>query len=141
MFNGAHKIILNLVFVSEASSQAIFPILSRFSVSSKSSLERAFQKVLKFSLLIGLPLAIFLSTFSEEIVVLILGSKFVDSAPVLSILGWSLVPLFMAGFTQRILVAENRQGLTTGGINREMDPHRAGRRRCGSRECSPMGIQ
>lgn len=113
MFNGAHKIIMNLLFISEASSQAIFPILSRFTVSSQDYLKIAFEKVLKFSLLIGLPLAIYLSRFSEGTISVILGSKYLESASVLRVLGWALVPLFMAGFTQRILVAGNRQGLTS----------------------------
>ncbi len=113
MFSGAHKIVLNVVFASAASSQAIFPIFSRFAVSSRASLDTAYQASLKFALLIGFPLAIFLTNFSEPLIVLILGDKYVESAGVLGILGWALVPLFVTSFVERVLVAGNRQGLTT----------------------------
>lgn len=113
IFNGPHKIVLNLVFISEGSAQAIFPILSRFTASSRASLEKAYQTSLKFALLMGLPIAIFLSKFSKALVVLILGQKYVESAAVLSIIGWTLVPLFVVGFIQKVLVAGNKQSLTT----------------------------
>jgi O-antigen/teichoic acid export membrane protein len=113
IFNGPHKIILNLLFISEGSTQAIFPILSRFTASSRASLDKAYQTSLKFALLMGLPIAIFLSKFSKALVVLILGHKYVESAPVLSIIAWALVPLFVVGFMQKVLVAGNKQGLTT----------------------------
>jgi O-antigen/teichoic acid export membrane protein len=118
MFSGPHKIILNLMFIGEASSQALFPVLSRLKEESGSSLtlRLAYEKSLKFALVLGLSLAIFLSTFSDSIVVLVFGKQYVQAAPALGILAWCIVPLFLTSFLEKTLVAGDKQFLTTVGM-------------------------
>jgi PST family polysaccharide transporter len=116
MFGAPHKIILNLMFIGEASSQALFPVLSRLKEESGSSLRLAYEKSLKFALVLGLSLAIFLSTFSDSIVVLVFGKEYVQAAPALGILAWCIVPLFLTSFLEKTLVAGDKQFLTTVGI-------------------------
>jgi O-antigen/teichoic acid export membrane protein len=116
MFSGPHRIILNLAFIGESSSQALFPVLSRFKENSETSLKMAYEKSLKFALVIGLCLAIYLSTFSASIVVLILGDKYLQAAPSLQILSWCLVPMFMTSFLEKSLIAGHKQSLTIIGM-------------------------
>jgi O-antigen/teichoic acid export membrane protein len=113
IFHGSHKIIESLNFVTDASSQAMFPIFCRLSTSSQASLDQAYQKSVKFSLLIGLPVAIFLSSFSEPAVVLVLGHKYVESSHVLQILAWVLALMFLTNVMGKILIAGNKAYLTT----------------------------
>jgi O-antigen/teichoic acid export membrane protein len=104
------------MFIGEASSQALFPVLSRLKEESGSSLRLAYEKSLKFALVLGLSLAIFLSTFSDSIVVLVFGKEYVQAAPALGILAWCIVPLFLTSFLEKTLVAGDKQFLTTVGI-------------------------
>jgi O-antigen/teichoic acid export membrane protein len=113
LFSGARNSTLHLIFISEASSQAVFPILSRFSSNSTASFNRAYQSGLKISMLLGLPLAVFLTVYSDQAVRLLLGKKYLESAVVMTILGWSLVPLFVDGFLQRVMVAGGKQGFNS----------------------------
>ncbi|UCD86619.1 MAG: polysaccharide biosynthesis C-terminal domain-containing protein, partial [Desulfobacterales bacterium] len=80
------------------------------------SLRRAYEKSLKFALVIGLSLSIFLSTFSDAIIVLILGREFAIAGPALKILAWCLVPMFLTSFLEKTLVAGDKQFLTTVGM-------------------------
>lgn len=116
MFTGPHKIILNLMFIGESSSQALFPVLSRLKERPGSSLNLAYEKSLKFSLVLGLSLAIFLSTFADPIVTLVLGKDYVQAGPALGILAWCIVPLFLTSFLEKILVVGDKQFLTVVGM-------------------------
>jgi PST family polysaccharide transporter len=116
MFSGPHKIIVNFVFIGESCSQALFPVLSRLGEESETSLRLAYEKSLKFALVIGLSLSIFLSTFSDSIVALILGREYMVAAPALKILAWCLVPMFLTSFLEKTLVAGDKQFLTTVGM-------------------------
>ncbi|MHC4474158.1 MAG: flippase [Planctomycetota bacterium] len=123
MFNGPYKIVLQLVFLSEASSQAIFPVFARLTETSKGSLSLAYEKSLKFALILGLPVAIFLSCFSQPIIALVLGQKYIATAGVLEILGWALVPIFLTSFIEKTLVAGNKQHLTTVSVGLALGVH------------------
>ena len=113
IFHGAYKIVQNLTFITDASAQAMFPLFSRLGVSSKASLDLAYQKSLKFVLLIALPIAIFLSYFSKPVITLVLGHKYIESANVLQIMGWALALMFVTNLMEKMLIAGNKQYLTT----------------------------
>jgi len=112
MFSGPYRIILHAMFIGEGSSQAVFPIFSRLKASSDITFNHAYEKSGKFALVICLPIAILMSCFSETIVVLVLGSQYLASAPVLQVLGWALVPVSLFNFAEKALVADNKQYLT-----------------------------
>jgi O-antigen/teichoic acid export membrane protein len=113
IFHGAYRIILNVVSVANSVSFAIFPILSRLSASSESSLQLVYEKSFKFTLLVGVPVAVILSSFAEPIVTIVLGHKYLETVPVLQILGAVFLLVFVRTFIMKMLVAGGRQGLTT----------------------------
>jgi O-antigen/teichoic acid export membrane protein len=113
IFHGSYKIVQNLTFITDAAAQAMFPVFSRYGVSSKTSLDLAYQKSLKFVLLIAIPIAIFLSYYSKPVITLVLGHKYIESANVLQILGWALALMFITNLMEKMLIAGNKQYLTT----------------------------
>lgn len=113
IFHGSYKIVQNLTFITDAAAQAMFPVFSRYGVSSKTSLDLAYQKSLKFVLLIAIPIAIFLSYYSKPVIMLVLGHKYIESANVLQILGWALALMFITNLMEKMLIAGNKQYLTT----------------------------
>jgi O-antigen/teichoic acid export membrane protein len=111
LFHAVYKIIQSLMFITESVSDAVFPVLSKLSGSSRSSLDLAYEKSFKFVLLTGVPLAIFLSCFSKPTIILILGSKYIEASPILQIFGWVLAFMFLNMFMERMLISGNRQRL------------------------------
>jgi len=113
IFHGAYRIVLNVVSVANSITFAIFPILSRLTVSSEYSLQLVYEKSFKLTLLIGVPVAIMLSSFAEPIVTIVLGHKYLETVPVLQIFGGIFLLVFLRTFIMKMLVAGGRQGLTT----------------------------
>ena len=111
LFHAVYKIVQSLMFITESVSDAVFPVLSKLSGSSKSSLDLAYEKSFKFVLLMGLPLAVFLTCFSKPIIILILGHEYIEASPILQIFGWVLAFMFLNFFMERMLISGNRQHL------------------------------
>lgn len=109
LFHGVYKMVQSLTFLAEGATRAIFPVFSRYSVTSKESLQQGYEKSFKFLVLIGLPFGIFFSFFSKPVITLILGKAFVDATPVLQIFGWVLALMFLSNLTQKMLVVGNKQ--------------------------------
>jgi O-antigen/teichoic acid export membrane protein len=111
LFHAVYKIAQSLMFVTESVADAIFPVFSKLSVSSRSSLDLAYEKSFKFVLLIGIPLAIFFSCFSKPTVILILGREYVEASAVLQIFGWVIALMFLNFFMEKMLISGNKQSL------------------------------
>lgn len=109
LFHGVYKIIQSLMFFAEGATKAIFPLFSRYSATSKTSLQQGYEKSFKFLILIGLPFGIFFSYFSKPVITLILGKAFVDATPVLQIFGWVLALMFLSNLMQKMLIVGNKQ--------------------------------
>lgn len=109
LFHGVYKMIQSLMFFAEGATRAIFPVFSRYSMTSKASLQQGYEKSFKFLILIGLPFGIFFSYFSTPVITLILGKAFVDATPVLQIFGWVLALMFLSNLMQKMLIVGNKQ--------------------------------
>ena len=111
LFHAVYKIAQSLMFITESVSAAIFPVFSKFSVSSRSSLDLAYEKSFKFVLLMGIPLAIFFSCFSKPAVILVLGREYAEASAVLQIFGWVIAIMFLNAFMEKMLISGNKQSL------------------------------
>lgn len=112
LFHGVYKMIQSLMFLAEGATKAMFPIFSRYSATSKASLQQGYEKSFKFLILIGLPFGIFFSYFSKPLITLILGKAFVDATPVLQIFGWVLALMFLSNLTEKMLIVGGKQAYT-----------------------------
>lgn len=94
-YSAAYTLIAALEIIPTAIMMSIFPLMSRYTKSSRESLEIVYEKGFRLTLMIALPIAVITALFSEEIILLIYGSEFLPSSFALSILIWSVVFLFM----------------------------------------------
>ncbi|MAH32902.1 hypothetical protein CL615_00765 [archaeon] len=109
-YAAAANIMLALIFIPVMYSNAIFPVISRFYVTSKKSLRFAYERSFKYMLLIGLPLSAGIYVLSDKIILLLYGKEYAASSIALAILSWYLFLRFLnvtSGFT---LSSINRQG-------------------------------
>lgn len=112
LFHGVYKMIQSLMFLAEGATKAVFPLFSRYSATSKSSLQQGYEKSFKFLILMGLPFGIFFSYFSKPLITLVLGKAFVDATPVLQIFGWVLALMFLSNLMEKMLIVSGKQAYT-----------------------------
>ncbi len=91
---------------------SIFPFMSRFSNNSNNLLEKAHEASFRFMLMISLPIAVFVTVFSKNIILLIYKDEFLQSSLALSILIWSVVFLFFNMLFANLLVAVGKEKVT-----------------------------
>ena len=109
IYSVATNIIIALIFIPLMYGNAIYPVLSRFYISSKKSLVLAYEKSFKYMFIIGLPIATGIYIFSDKIILLLYGKVYIESAIVLSILSGYLFLKFLNPVTGFTLMAINKQ--------------------------------
>ena len=67
---------------------AIFPVLSKYYGSARSSFDKVGTLSFKFLLMVGLPISVGISLLAEEIILLVYGSAYLNSAYALQIMVW-----------------------------------------------------
>jgi O-antigen/teichoic acid export membrane protein len=111
-YSAAYTLIAPLEIIPRAIMMSIFPLMSRYSVSSRDSLEISYEKSFRLMLMIALPIAVIIALFSKEIIFLIYGSEFLPSSSALSILIWSVVFLFMNILFANVIVSVGKEKMT-----------------------------
>jgi O-antigen/teichoic acid export membrane protein len=118
-YNAAYKLVLALMFIPTTFVGSMFPIISRFYMSSQNSLKVAYGKTFKYLTMIGLPLAIGATILADKIVLIVYGKGFGNSTIALQILIWAMVLMFLTYLFGTVLESINRQREVTkiAGIN------------------------
>jgi O-antigen/teichoic acid export membrane protein len=109
IYSAATSIVIALIFIPLMYGNSIYPVLSRFYITSKESLRLVYEKSFKYMLIIGLPAAAGIYILSDKIILLLYGKAYIESAIALSILSGYLFLKFLnpvSGFT---LMAINKQ--------------------------------
>jgi O-antigen/teichoic acid export membrane protein len=109
IYNVAYKIIENLIFFPAMIMGLIFPILARYIFHDRPKFEVTADKTFKIFVLLVLPIALGVLFLSEEIVNLIGGAGFQESAATLRILVFALILIFFGNFWSSLLLAGNLQ--------------------------------
>ncbi len=112
-YNAAYRLILFLLFIPIIFNNSVFPVMSKYFISSKNSLKLSFEKLFKLMVLFGLPLGIGTTILADKIILLIYGEQFDNSIIVLQLLIWSLVLIFTRSAFERLLESSNKQVLVT----------------------------
>lgn len=107
-YSGATTLAYALLIMPSAFNGSIFPIMSRWYITDKNSLNILYEKSFKYLLMLALPIAVGTTILADKIVVLVLGENFVNSIVVLQILAWVLVFMFLNNLLMGTLGATNR---------------------------------
>jgi len=108
-YNAAYRLILILSFVPAAYFGAVFPIMSRFHLTSKEFLRFIHERSFKYLLMLGMPIGVGTTLLANKIILLIFGFEYSPSIIVLEILVWSTVFSFIAGVFANLFQSVNRQ--------------------------------
>lgn len=94
-YSASYRLIDALGFIPAVFMSTMYPVFSKFYVSSKDSLKFAFKKSFKFLTIIAIPIGIGTTLLAENIIVLIYGAGYSPSILALQILIWASVLSFI----------------------------------------------
>lgn len=110
-YSASFQIVQVLMFIPGVSLAALYPVVSRFYVSSEESVRFVYRKSLKYLSLLGLPIAVGTTILADRIILGIFQEGFAPSIIALRVLVW-MVPIgFLTAVFGTILASMNRQGL------------------------------
>ena len=95
IYNAAYGLMSALMFLPSVYVMAVFPLLSRFNVSSKELLKISYEKSFKYLVIIGLPIAVGTTLIASPLILFIYKSGFSQSIIALQILIWSIPIIFV----------------------------------------------
>lgn len=85
------------------------PLMSKYFDESKDLFIKTYQLSFKYLIIFIVPVAVLATIFSQQIIVLFYGKQFLSSSPVLSLLIWAEIFVFMGVVNNAILVAAHKQ--------------------------------
>lgn len=88
---------------------AVFPVMSSFYKKSENSLKFIYKRSFKYTLIICLPVTVFISLLAPEIITAVYGDAYAPSAIALQILVWTLTLVSVSGISANLLGSINRQ--------------------------------
>lgn len=109
IYNVAYKIMENLIFFPAMLSGLILPLLSRFIYTERKQFEEVADKTFKVFVIIVLPIIIGTWFLADDIIHIVSGTDFIESAPVLRILTFSLGCIFFGNYFNMLLIVGNAQ--------------------------------
>lgn len=109
IYNGAYKVIENLVFFPAMVVGLMFPLFSRYIFDEKEMFRQYANKTFKVFIVFICPLVAGTLFFAGDIMGILGGNNFADSAGALRILIFALVFMFFGQLFNAILVAGNLQ--------------------------------
>jgi len=112
-YNAAYRLIMVLVFIPMITSTAIFPAMARFYGTAKDSFRLIYDRYFKYMAIISVPLGVGTTLLASQIITLIFGVSYDNSAIALQILIWATVFIFLAAAFLRLFETSNRQMIVT----------------------------
>ncbi|MEL7669244.1 flippase [Methanobacterium sp.] len=111
IYTASYSLMVALTFIPSVFSLSIYPLLSKFHISSKKSLEVSYQKSFKYLFLISLPIAMCTTFLADKIIILIYGTAFAESIIALQILIWTIPPIFLTYMSRTFLISINKENI------------------------------
>jgi O-antigen/teichoic acid export membrane protein len=109
LYNAAYRIITVLLFVPFVMNAAIFPVMSKLYDSGGDSLNKLVEKYLKAMIIVSIPLGIGVTFLAKDIIILLFGNAYADSAIALQILVWATVITFIYSSYVSLFISADKQ--------------------------------
>jgi O-antigen/teichoic acid export membrane protein len=108
-YNAAFRVFLVLELIPTAYFSSVFPVMSKFFVSSQESLRFIYEKSIKHLIIIGVPIGAGITILADKVILLIFGAEFSPSVIALQILIWSMLFLFVSRVFGLLFNSLNKQ--------------------------------
>jgi len=112
-YNAAYRMVLAPLFIPRSLVDAIYPVMSKFYISSKDSLRLSFEKSFKYLTMLGIPFGVGTTLLAKKLILIIFGEGYINSVVPLQILVWSSVFIFMSVTFGNLFNSLNKQIIVT----------------------------
>lgn len=112
-YNVAYRIVFVLTFVPHYASLSLFPLASRLYLRNFEDFRSLYHRSLGILVLAAVPSSAGLWLLSSNVISLLFGSAFAESAAVLRILSWLIILAFLKSTLGAFLMASDRQLILT----------------------------
>ena len=112
-YNAAYRLTLVLLFIPNVINLAVFPKMSQYYGSSKSSLNLIYEKYFKYMLILGIPIGAEITILADRIISVIFGTGYSQSIIALQIIIWTIVFTFAGAAFVQLLQSINKQLIIT----------------------------
>lgn len=108
-YTTAYGLVFSVLFLSNAVNTALYPSLSRASVSGSETLPAVYERCLGYLMIIAIPIALGGVTLAEPLVRFLYGEAFQSIAPVVQIVIWVVPLMFASEFLGYVVVISNQE--------------------------------
>ncbi len=112
-YGAADGLFTTLMFIPSIFMTSVFPALSRMHANDSGSLPRLMGKSFDLLMLVSVPIGLGLLAVADPLVVLLFGSEFANSGPVLAVMGIVLILTYQNMLVGRFLISIDRQNTWT----------------------------
>jgi O-antigen/teichoic acid export membrane protein len=109
LYSAATAILFALLFISRAFREAIFPVMSRLYPSDLIALRKVYSNSARWLLAIALPVALGGTAIAGDLMTALYGESFDRSGPVLQIIIWAVLFLFLNVPSARLMIVAGEQ--------------------------------
>jgi O-antigen/teichoic acid export membrane protein len=108
-YTAAYKLMEVMIFIPTVYVTSIYPIFSRFHISSRDILKFSFEKSFQYMIILSLPIAVGTSLLADQIILLIYQSGFSSSIIALQIVIWAIPLIFFNNVLATSMASINKQ--------------------------------
>lgn len=109
IYTAGYTLMQALLVVPSMYTTAIFPVLSKFYMTSKDNLAFSFRKSFKYLFMLGLPISVGVTLLSSQIIEIFYSNTYNLSILVLQIVIWTIPFMFMNALFRTALTSINKQ--------------------------------
>ncbi len=109
IYSGAKRFVLFLITLIQSFFTAFFPIISGLYESRSASFQYACKKSLQYMLVATIPITVIITLMADKLFYFTFGAGFEQSANVLRVLIWIIIPYSMSQVFAYALLASNNQ--------------------------------
>lgn len=112
-YSAAYRFFGTFLFIPTVYIMAAFPVLSRLHINDQSSLQRLIGKSVDTLFLLSVPIGLGMTMIAGPLVTLIYGPEFVNSGPILAVMGVVLILTYQNILIGHFLISMDRQNVWT----------------------------
>ncbi len=113
IYSAPFRLVMGLGLVGMAFSGALYPVMSRLSATDPTRLTRLIELALKYTLILVLPIGVLGVALARPAILLVFGSSYLPSVPVLRVLVWWTVAACLNSLLSNYFVSVNRARVVT----------------------------
>ncbi|HMN61299.1 MAG TPA: flippase, partial [Anaerolinea sp.] len=108
-YNAAYNLVFSMVLFSNVLNTALYPSLSRQSVSDPGNLNRSFERSLRYLMIFAIPSAVGIWVLADQIIPFLFTQSFGPAIPALRIVIWVVPLMFASEFFGYIVVISGKE--------------------------------